>query len=404
MTTRNDRIVEDEAPRGIDGERKRVLVCLGRYLPGNRDGGPIRSVANMVAQLSPYLDFYIVTRDRDVMDTKGYEGITPNTWQRVGPAKVLYCSSVQPFILRRSFREVRPHVIYLNGCWDLFSRLMLLLRRAGIFADTPVFVAPRGEFSPGALNIKRTKKTLYRLSAKLLGLHEHLLWHASTPREKEALLRAAPARKTLPSSIYVACAMTDAIPSGKPHVEKVSGLVKLAFISRICEMKNLHFLIERLHEVRGHVQLDLFGPVAECDADYWERCKAQLAKLPDNIKVDYQGLLDHIAVSRVLHEHHFFVLPTKGENFCHSAVESFVNATPVILSDQTPWTDLGEVRAGFDIPLNDPSGWVTALQQCVDMDQQTHSTYLNGAADYGRRFSTEEAVRQHLSMFEGALS
>jgi hypothetical protein len=84
-------------------------------------------------------------------------------------------------------------------------------------------------------------------------------------------------------------------------------------------------------------------------------------------------------------------------------VESFVNGTPVILSDETPWVNLSQVDAGFDISLNDRERWVAALQECVDMDRQAYAAYLNGAREYGRRFSAEEAVSQHLAMFEAAL-
>ena len=44
------------------------------------------------------------------------------------------------------------------------------------------------------------------------------------------------------------------------------------------------------------------------------------------------------------------------------------------------------------------------LQQCVDMDPQSYASYLSGALGYGRRFSAEEAVNQHLAMFKAALN
>jgi hypothetical protein len=81
-----------------------------------------------------------------------------------------------------------------------------------------------------------------------------------------------------------------------------------------------------------------------------------------------------------------------------------VNGTPVILSDETPWVNLSEAHAGFDISLDDRERWVAVLQACVDMDQHTYAAYLHGARGYGRRFSTEEAVSQHLAMFEAALN
>jgi glycosyltransferase involved in cell wall biosynthesis len=389
-------------PNGGD-DRKRVLVCIGRYLPGNKDGGPIRSIANMVNHLSPYFDFYVVTADRDVKDTESYPGVTPGRWYRVGNARVLYCSSVGPAILRRAFREVRPDVVVLNSFLDKFTQIALLLRCCGMFGKTPVLLAPRGEFSAGAMEIKHTKKDLYRQVAKLLGLHENLLWQVSTPREKLELLEAAPAKRLDPNSIHIAYNITDDVASTASHVAKETGSVKLAFISRISEKKNLHYLLEALRGIQGNVHLELFGPVTEKDLPYWGRCKASLAQLPDNIRVDYQGSLDHSAVPQVLHDHHFFALPTRGENFCHAAVESFVNGTPVILSNATPWIDLEQAHAGFDIPLQDQERWASTLQKCVDMDQPAYAIYLNGAKEYGRRFSVAEAVRQHATMFRAAL-
>ena len=75
-----------------------------------------------------------------------------------------------------------------------------------------------------------------------------------------------------------------------------------------------------------------------------------------------------------------------------------MNGTPVILSNETPWINLRDMEAGFDISLNDREGWVSALQGCVDMNQQTYARYLCGAREYSRRFSVDEAVQQHRAM------
>jgi glycosyltransferase involved in cell wall biosynthesis len=404
MLTLTERVKRIAVPEHRSEELKRVLVCVPYYLPGYKSGGPIRAIANMVANLSQHFDFYVITRDRDATDNESYAGVTPNMWCRVGNAQVLYCSSIQPRILRRAFRDVRPDIISLNSFQDKLTRAMVVLHRRGVFGNTPIVVAPRGEFSPEALKIKWGKKALYRRSARLLRLYDKVLWQVSTPREKPDLIRAEPASRIDPSAIHIAYEISDATSSAAQHLAKDVGSVRLVFLARISEMKNLHFLLEILPELRGEVQLNLFGPVAEKDMPYWARCKALLAKLTANIKVEYRGPIDHSVVPQVLHDHHFFVLPTRGENFCHAAVESFVNGTPVILSDATPWTNLGTVRAGFDTPLNDRREWVTVLQTCIDMDQQTHAAYLSGALDYGRRFSAEEAARQHLAMFRAALA
>jgi glycosyltransferase involved in cell wall biosynthesis len=385
-------------------ERSRLLVCVPRYLPGYKSGGPIRSVSNMVNSLSQYFDCYVVTRDRDATDVEGYPGVVANKWHRVGNASVLYCSTIEPAILREAFNTVRPDVISLNSFQDTFTRIAMRLRSSRSFGDTPVVLAPRGEFSPEAMAIKKWKKNVYRRLSRILGLHENLFWQVSTPREKQDLLRAAPARRLDARSIHITRNISDTHSSNTPHVKKDSGMVRLTVIARMSEMKNIHFLLEVLQDVQGKVQLNLFGPVAENDISYWGRCREFLEKLPDNITAKYHGALEHSAVPQVLHDHHFFVLPTRGENFCHSAVESFINSTPVVLSDATPWLNLNGLHAGFDIPLSDRQQWVAVLQRCVDMDQQTYSSYLSGASEYGKRFSAEEAVQEHLAMFQAALA
>ena len=49
------------------------------FLPGYQAGGPIRSVANIVAALSSDFEFYIVTRNTDLVGGP-YKDIEPNKW------------------------------------------------------------------------------------------------------------------------------------------------------------------------------------------------------------------------------------------------------------------------------------------------------------------------------------
>jgi len=393
-------------PRGVRSHGKtsaRILVCVPRYLPGYKSGGPVRAIANMVASLGEQLEFFIVTRDRDATDTATYAGVVPNEWCNVGNAQVLYCSSITFCRLRQAVRHARPDLIHLNSFQDRFTRSMMILRHFGLLGRTPILLAPRGEFSPGAMEIKRCKKDLYRTGARWICLHEQIHWQVSSALERGHLLAAEPARRLDSHSIHVTTEINDGARFSSPHPAKGSGSVRFVFISRISEKKNLQFLLDLLAKIKGKVELDIFGPVAPGDHAYWERCRASIARLPANIIIRYRGALDHSVVPQVLHEYHFFTLPTKGENYCHAAVESFVNGTPAILSNETPWQRLRESRAGFDIPLEDAKQWIDVLQMCVNMDSTSYSEYSRGALDYSRRFSRHDAVQQHVEMFKALL-
>src|ERR1035441_2951328 len=70
--------------------RNSVLVLVGTYLPGYKAGGPLRSIANLVATLGQEFHFRIATLDRDLGEKSPYPGIAANQWVRVGQADVHY--------------------------------------------------------------------------------------------------------------------------------------------------------------------------------------------------------------------------------------------------------------------------------------------------------------------------
>ena len=70
--------------------KKDILIIMGRYLPGYKDGGPVRSVKNLVDYLGKEYNFKILTCDRDHEDERMYPNIKVNDWNEVGNANVYY--------------------------------------------------------------------------------------------------------------------------------------------------------------------------------------------------------------------------------------------------------------------------------------------------------------------------
>src|SRR5690606_31002704 len=86
-------------------------------------------------------------------------------------------------------REVDPGAIYLNSYFDTtFTIPVLALRAIGFIKKIPIILAPRGEFSTGALKIKRSRKFVFISLTKLLGLYEDVLWQASSELEKRDIM------------------------------------------------------------------------------------------------------------------------------------------------------------------------------------------------------------------------
>src|SRR6476660_7261217 len=110
----------------------RVLVIIGHYLPGEKSGGPARSIANLVEVLGDECEFSIVTSDHDLGASTPYHDVRPGEWVTVGKARVLYLSDRELtwYGTRALLRERQYDVLYLNGVLsDKFSIIPMVLRK-----------------------------------------------------------------------------------------------------------------------------------------------------------------------------------------------------------------------------------------------------------------------------------
>jgi glycosyltransferase involved in cell wall biosynthesis len=366
-------LVSVEIASGCDGQLARSLVMsrpiiltfVEYYLPGFKSGGPIRSIANMVDALGDEFEFRIVTSDRDSLDVAPYYGITSDAWVGVRKAWVYYVSPERRrlFAWARLIRETPHDVLYLNSLFNpVYTLLPLLARRLAGSQRKPVIVAPRGEFSTGAMGLKRWKKRPFLAFAQIVGLYRNILWHASTEDEAQLIrrqfggaARIVTARDLPPMSGQqpTACEAIDA-----------SGRLRIVFLSRISRMKNLDYALRVLAKTPVRIQFDIWGTLE--DPAYWNKCQDQIRSLPENVVARYRGVADHYEVNKILAGYDLLFLPTRGENYGHVIAEAVSAGTPVLLSDQTPWRNLHNEGVGWDLPLeNGEAAFLEAIEEAL---------------------------------------
>jgi glycosyltransferase involved in cell wall biosynthesis len=171
---------------------------------------------------------------------------------------------------------------------------------------------------------------------------------------------------------------------------KQKGQLRCIFIARLVPIKNLLFLLQLLPDIFHDLLLTIVGP--QEDQQYWETCEDAIAQLPKNIQVNYLGPKKEEEVTRLLTQHHLFILPTTGENFGHAIFESLLAGRPVLISDQTPWNDLVENDAGWAIPLNQKQVFITVLNQMAACDQQRFDHHARAAWTYAHRFISKPGL------------
>lgn len=380
-----------------------ILTFTEYYLPGYKGGGPLRTLSNVVDRLGDEFGFEILTRDRDLGDSEPYSGVVPVIRRQVGKAGVFYLApgSLSFRELRAMIRSVEHDALYLNSFFSpAFTIKPLILWRLGLVPRVPLILAPRGEFSPGALALKGLKKRVYLLLSRSLRLYAGITWQASSEYEAEDIRRwfgnriAVVVAPDLPAPIY----RSEEQP--RRH-KKSAGSLKVLFLSRVSRMKNLDAALEMLKGLEGDVRFDIYGPLE--DEDYWARCCKIIDTLPENIQVRYRGMVSYEQVAGVMAEHDLFLFPTLGENFGHVILEALLAGCPVLISDQTPWRGLRERGGGWDLPLDRPERFREVLQRCVEMRAQVHQFWSRGARSFGlNRAQDHTAVQQYRELFRNA--
>lgn len=375
--------------------RLRVLVLTPFYLPGFAGGGPIRTLAAMVAAHHDRHDFAVLTSAYDWGASEPLP-VPTDRWTSVGGARVRYLPQLGTLSTAaqvvRHVRRARPDVLYLNGLFPLaWSLTPALLARLGLARGARVVLAPRGELGAGALAIKSVKKAALLRAATLSGLFCGTTWHASTPTE------AAEIDAVFPGARVVVRENETELPQRARHprsVEMASAPLRVLFVSRLSEKKGLHVLLQALAHLQAPVLLDIAGGG---DAAYERHCRELAATLPDRHQVTWLGSLPPSELGPVYATHDVLALPTAHENFGHVVPESLAHACPVLLPDTTPWTSVVAGGGGQIVRSRAPQDWAASLARLAAMPAHARLEARRRAAD---AYDAWAAQRPRLSVFE----
>lgn len=364
----------------------RVLAWADYYEPGYRAGGPIASLRYLALDQPADVELRLVTRCRDLGSRLPYADVPTDQWTGRSKWIVWYFSpsSLAAWIrLIRAIRRYRPDVYYCNSYFSpAFSRVPLLMIRAGILPRAPVLLAPRGELLPGALALKNRKKRYVRALSAVLGLDSMVsLWQASTTAEGREIRSAL--------GQHARCAVVTNSASLQPlrmSRSRSGNRTRVLFLGRVSPIKNIHVVIEVAAALEESMDLHIYGPID--NVAYWNRCKS-LIQGSRNIFYHSEVLTSDVA--QVIREHDFLVLVSDSENFGHVVLEALRLATPVIVSETTPWSSAVAGRAGYVVPPRDRAALRETLLAAAGLSPECYESLSKGCADALAAYGTEIA-------------
>lgn len=376
---------------------KRVISFTDYYWPGYKAGGTIRAFMNQVDYLKDDFEFFIVTRDTDYTETTPYKDFPSDRWNSIAPnVNVWYTSSGNQKIKTFSsfFKERNYDVVYIHllfGLW--YSILPLIL--AKIYNCKRIIIASHGVLGFGALSVKSSRKKAFLWFSRLIRLYKGTVFHSVI--EHETVDIRAHIGKNI--KIFQARELPRKVSEPPVRKKKTAGKLTIVTVARIAEEKNQLYALEILNQCSNYdIRYDLIGPVY--DEAYWNKCKTLIDSMPGNIQVNYRGSISSEKIMDELQSYDIMLLPTTGENFGHTILESFMAGCPVLISDRTPWRNLEREGTGKDIPLEDPGSFIEAISYFAAMDNVSFETFSANAFNYARAYiANPEMLAENINLF-----
>ena len=364
-----------------------ILIYAHYFLPAKNAGGPPKSLANLIDVTKDQFKFKVICCNHEFKKpAEKFPGIKTGKWIEIECRKVMYLADGWRSLVKLIFEGFRrsSRVIYFNSFFDITYTIIPLFTLA-FFSSKKIIIAPRGEFSLGALSIKTRKKQFYLSLFRIFRLQKRVVWHATSVKE-QADLECFWGHKV--EIILLPNFPDSKLPPPQTKASKVPRKLRLIYLARIAKIKNLLGLLNALKHVKGHeIVLDIFGPIE--DKVYWKDCTEAIDDLPQNITTCYQGVADGADVINIISRYDLYVLLTSGENFGHTIFQALSASVPVLISDQTPWRQLREKKAGWDLPISNIEGFTRAIEIAASWDNSQIKEQKTGAYNVAYDYASD---------------
>ena len=363
-----------------------VSICIDWFHPAYKAGGPVQSIANLVQQYQPEGLMYKIFCSNADLDGTINAGVAFDQWVPYNQfTEVWYASKagLSAKQVRATIKACKPDILLVIGIYSWYYNLLPLL-----LCKVPVkIISVRGMLHAGALSQKSLKKKIYLAIWKLVGIHRHCFFHATDLVEKGFIQQTFGEQ----ARVFVA-GNIPRVFNYHPAVNKKAGSLQLVSIALISPMKNIALVLDALQHCKHQVNYSIYGPVK--DAPYWQQCQAKIKGLPSNIVVVYQGDLIPTEIENSLIAQELFVLPSKSENFGHAIAEALSAGKPVITSNNTPFNQLEENKAGKNIAVENVAELTCAIDFFAAMDANEFAGWNKGANEYANSRMDMEGLKK----------
>lgn len=371
--------------------KTKIFIFAGLFPPSKKSVGPSKSILNFISNLNNEYDFYIIAE----YDTKDKLLFNSNTldekkWIQAETYKIIYFKKnlLLTIKIRRILKQINPEIVYFNSFFSFSWTFIPLILSMNI---NKRIIAPRGNFSGGALSLKSYKKKVYLWFFNFYIHNKYIInWHLTDNKEIAELNNAIANVDN-----YIVARNITIDPNHMSKKKKQKSGIDLIYFGRVSPKNNLKYTLEVLNEVKGNYKFTFYGPIE--DLIYYKSIQDMINK--NNINALYGGIIDSKDIYNVISNYDLLVFPTIGENHSHTILESLSIGLPVLISDNTPWNDV-DGNGGFVFNLDDFRNFSYKISELIEKDNVYWNKIREKAKKYFiNKLSIGEIIIKYKQMF-----
>ncbi|ANM29073.1 hypothetical protein ABI59_04885 [Acidobacteria bacterium Mor1] len=342
----------------------RLLVVSGVFPPAWSWGGQARSIWNMCrAAAGAGAEVSVLTTDADLegrvpSGERVEEGIRIRTLPVLGPARRF---ALAPRLLPAVLGAVgSADLVVIQGVW---TWPMLIAPRACRMRGVPYVVVPRGTLESISLAEKAGKKALYWKLLEARAVRGARAIQFASRQELENSREASAGTPGMVSENPIEFA--DRAAGDPAGLRKRLGLEAsdriLGIFGRIHPRKGFEIVIPALAGCSDRVHLAVFGAD---EAGHQARMEQLAARHGVSQRVHFLGQVDGAELAQAYASVDLTVLPSLGESFGNTALESLAQGTEALVSEGVPLKGYLVEHGGRPcVAPNDAATWAERLDE-----------------------------------------
>ena len=280
-------------------------------------------------------------------------------------------------------------IIHFFGIWT-YNHVKTFL--VSILNKKKIIVTPMGALEPWSISQKNLKKKIALLTYQKLILRRVNIVHCTSIDEERNIKKIDPNIKTkfIPHSSNLV--------KNKKKSFKCENKLKFLFFSRIHKKKGLEDVIKAWSEVKlNNCELHIYGP----DGD---GTKNLLIDLTNKFNLQNQ-IFFHEPVFKLKEKIKVYdkfdvsILLSRNENFSYSILEALQCSLPVFTNDNTPWSEINSLNAGWYIK-NEYDEIKKTLHKISNLTKEELIEKSKNAYGLAQKYSWEKLFAKYKKMYD----